>query len=465
MGLYDRGRKPSRAESWGELVRRLRWEIREGDALARLAELADESVQTVVTSPPYWGLRDYGTAEWIGGDVDCDHTTGVQVADSKAPGAIVAGVRPGADVSACVACGAVRLDEQLGLERTPADYVAAMVEVFEEVRRVLRSDGTLWLNMGDSYATGAGKVGLDPPPGAYGRQDDRAPAAAGITQPNRMPQDGLKPKDLVGIPWRLAFALQDAGWYLRADIIWAKPNPMPESVRDRPTKAHEYVFLLTKSRRYFYDAEGIAEQSLTGDLRRPYAPGTVDNRGNGHDRGGGELRTVPWTHGTVTRNRRSVWTLTTRPFKEAHFATFPLELPDICIGAGTSDAGACPECLAPTVRQMARKVIQYGPPQSHIAGGDESIGQGWEGTPRAYVQRTTTGWTQGCACELAGELEDVAVPSVVLDPFAGSGTVGLVALRHLCSFIGVELSPEYADLARRRITADAPLLNSATEAR
>lgn len=195
--------------------------ILQGDCLDRLRELPDESVHCCVTSPPYWGLRDYGCAG------------------------------------------------QIGLEKTPQEYVAKMVEVFSEVRRVLRDDGTCWVNLGDCYATGAGRVGACPGGGERGakwagyRGDrDKDPKATGIgpmTQPNRMPLPGLKPKDLVGIPWRVAFALQADGWYLRSDIIWHKPSPMPESVTDRPTKSHEYIFMLSKSERYAYDAEAIKE--------------------------------------------------------------------------------------------------------------------------------------------------------------------------------------------------------------
>jgi DNA modification methylase len=181
-------------------------QIIQGDCRDVLKTLPDASVNCCVTSPPYWGLRDYGC------------------------------------------------DGQLGLERTPEEYVAKMVEVFRDVRRVLRDDGTLWLNLGDSYATGAGNVGERPGGGAQGDNWQGA-----MTSPNRMPIHGLKPKDLVGIPWRVAFALQADGWYLRQDIIWHKPNPMPESVQDRCTKAHEYIFLLAKSERYFYDADAIAE--------------------------------------------------------------------------------------------------------------------------------------------------------------------------------------------------------------
>src|SRR6266850_2725788 len=214
--------------------------IYHGDCREVLPSLEPRSANCCVTSPPYWGLRDYGVLA------------------------------------------------QLGLEKTPEEYTARMVEVFREVKRVLRDDGTLWLNMGDSYQGGdRGNYGKTR--GGKGIQATN-PGSDTIAAPNRFPIPGLKLKDLVGIPWMLAFALRDDGWYLRSDIIWSKPNPMPESVTDRPTKAHEYIFLLSKSEKYYYDADAIAEESITDDMRKPYGPGQVDARGNGHDRGGGELR-------------------------------------------------------------------------------------------------------------------------------------------------------------------------------
>jgi DNA modification methylase len=246
------------------------------------------TVHCCVTSPPYFGLRDYG------------------------------------------------VDGQIGLERTPDAYVAKLVEVFREVRRVLRDDGTLWLNLGDSYATGAGKVGNCPGGGEQGRL-----WSGPTTQANRLPLPGLKPKDLLGIPWRVAFALQADGWYLRSDIIWHKPNPMPESVRDRPTKAHEYLFLLAKQERYYYDADAICETcsppsggrqraAINGDTR--YVGGSFKDYHDG--------RTARHqVYQPQTRNRRTVWTVTPRPFKEAHFATFPPGLIEPCILAGSPVGG------------------------------------------------------------------------------------------------------------------------------
>ena len=322
-----------------------------GDCRETLRTLPEASVHCCVTSPPYFGLRDYGNPA------------------------------------------------QIGLEPTPSEYVAQMVEVFREVRRVLRDDGTLWLNLGDSYAAnrGSGASGI----GA--KQATNAGANLGkLTVP-----DGLKVKDLIGIPWRVAFALQADGWYLRQDIIWHKPNPMPESVRDRCTKAHEYVFLLSKSERYYYDLQAMQEPAIYTGLTGQDASGFKDaeNYGGKHDSFKREdskrAEVIPGqavgthradreesSYDTATRNKRSVWTIATKPFSEAHFATMAPELAETCIKAG------CPE------------------------GG------------------------------------------TVLDPFGGAGTTGLVADQLQCDAVLCELNPEYIAIAQRRIAGDAPLFAS-----
>ncbi|MEN6537814.1 MAG: site-specific DNA-methyltransferase [Bryobacteraceae bacterium] len=301
------------------------FEIARGDALEVLRTLPSQSVNCCITSPPYWGLRDYGTARWEGGDPQCDHRNlhGVQGADGERAERSFTGAQNWYREK-CRKCGAIRVDQQIGLERTPDEYVSRLVRVFGEVRRVLRNDGTLWLNLGDCYATGAGRVGNCPAggdrglrwagrhPGRLKNNGLRTNSGAGIgpmVQPNRLPLPGLKPKDLVGIPWRVAFALQEQGWWLRQDLIWAKRNPMPESVRDRCTKAHDYVFLLTKARRYWYNAQAIMEPRAESD-----APGT-------------------------RRNKRSVWTFATQPTHEAHFAAYPIELPETCLRAGCPEDG------------------------------------------------------------------------------------------------------------------------------
>ncbi len=306
------------------------WEIKQGDAIEVLKAMPEQSVHCCVTSPPYFGLRDYG------------------------------------------------VEGQIGLERTPEEYVDKLVQVFREVRRVLRDDGTLWLNLGDSY-NGSGGAGGDYNPGGLKEGQPKYPG-------RKVP--GLKPKDLIGIPWMVALALRNDGWYLRSDIVWHKPNAMPESVTDRPTRVHEYIFLLSKSPKYYYDYEAIKEPAaydgrkdtlLKGSPKyeKDVLPGQVGHSmaAKGHERWKKNER------GEYVRNKRSVWTVPTKPFPEAHFAVYPPALITPCILAG------CP------------------------------------------------------------------VGGTVLDPFAGSGTTLLVATQHHRKSIGIELNPEYIEIAKRRLNS------------
>ena len=252
------------------------WRILAGDVRQTLATLPEASVQCVVTSPPYWGLRDYGTATWEGGDPSCQHrgtpkprqdTSGSTKRFSESRGAQPGKAQYARHVRDQCRCGARRIDAQIGLESSHFDYIDAMVDVFDQVRRVLRDDGVLWLNLGDSYAND-GKWG-----GETGGKQAYLPDATRRRDGRERRVTGLKPKDLIGIPWRVALALQASGWYLRSDVIWSKPNPMPESIKDRPTKSHEYVFLLSKSERYFYDAAAIAEpasKAMVAQMKRAY---------------------------------------------------------------------------------------------------------------------------------------------------------------------------------------------------
>jgi DNA modification methylase len=411
-----------------------------GDALAILRELPSESVDCVVTSPPYWGLRDYGVAG------------------------------------------------QLGLEPTPDLYVQKMVEVFREVRRVLSDRGTLWLNIGDSYSgVGAQTGGTNSK--EHGRRADRM-----FQKSYKQMPVGLKAKDMVGIPWRVAFALQADGWYLRSDIIWAKPNPMPESVTDRPTKSHEYVFLLSKSERYYYDAAAVAEPltSSPSDLRKmiegrdriggkhltledpmvaanasthigqkrsvgnPEAARAALKRSGNKERkinAPSRLNThmgssVPWEDSGVGRNARSVWTIATRSYPEAHFATFPEELPRRCIKAGCPEQ-VCATCGKPRERTTkseydAKGRTTNGPrsaARKHLEYGTAGFAQ------RLEKRVTTTGFTD-CG-------HGAYVPGVVLDPFAGSGTTLAVARDLGRKSIGIELSPEYVRLIEQRCAQTA----------
>jgi DNA modification methylase len=423
-----------------------------GDAREVLATMLSESVHCVVTSPPYYGLRDYGTAQWADADAECDHRKselrrGVNLAQSTAStrgGAkkiAEAGWIPYGQV--CARCGATRIDSQLGLESTPAEYITNMVGVFREVRRVLRKDGTCWVNIGDSYASGTSARRTEGT-GDVGRwHSDVGGYDARVATP-----PGLKTKDLIGIPWLLAFALRDDGWYLRADIIWSKPNPMPESVTDRPTKAHEYVFLLTKSARYFYDADAIREAGAEEAGR------VITGLGTTKDFDPERQRTLLRGERVLSgfRNKRSVWEIATEPFPGSHFAVFPTALVEPCIKAGTSEKGCCPECGAPWVR--VTQIEGQLPGRERNRGGridGYTLAPQWDNGQNPTT-RTTVGWRPSCA-----HADLTPVPCTVLDPFMGAGTTLMVADRLQRDGIGIELSPEYAEMARKRLTGDAPL--------
>lgn len=320
-----------------------------GDCRELLRQLPDGCINTVVTSPPYWALRDYGLPPVVwGGEPGCEHSWGEPLTMHKdgphGDGVLFEGGRAVMEAQAavkdvrcgefCERCGAWR--GQLGLEPDPDLFVDHLVEVFEEVRRVLRPDGTLWLNLGDSYAAGGlggggSFMAMRQTNGWGGKADRRG---------WRGPPAGLKPKDLVGIPWRVAFALQAAGWWLRSDNIWHKPNPMPEAVTDRPSKAHEYVFLLSKSERYHYDADAIRERMLAPESSTPDDVGRAFSRRRAAAAVVRQKETLPSAGGpSGGRNKRSVWTIATEPTKDAHFATFPRKLVEPCILAGAPLGG------------------------------------------------------------------------------------------------------------------------------
>ena len=303
-------------------------EILQGDCIDSLKKLEDQSINTCITSPPYWGLRDYGTAEWVGGDPNCSHMRTTKISKNTSTGhkaMFDQGNVVGDAIykSKCPKCGAIRKDSQLGLEDTPEAFVENLVKVFREVKRVLRDDGTVWLNLGDTYnaARNGGHAGGS-------KQNHKK-----YLQRSGANVVGLKPKDLIGIPWRVAFALQQDGWYLRQDIIWHKPNPMPESVTDRCTKAHEYIFLLSKSPKYYFDNEAIKETVKKDWGTRDRTKGKYHNEGTGLQPHSGLTKSYD------KRNRRSVWTVTTKPFKGAHFATFPMDLIEPCVLAGCPEGG------------------------------------------------------------------------------------------------------------------------------
>ncbi len=443
--------------------------LHRGDALTVLRRLPDCSVQCCVTSPPYWGLRDYGTAKWSGGDAECGHTGAARRCDKDGRND-KQGTHKGSSSDSvsrdCVKCGARRIDRQLGLEPTPEAYVARMVDVFREVRRVMRDDGTLWLNMGDSYA-GNGAVSQE-----QTNADIRhATCGNALAKCQRRigTVGGLKPKDLCGIPWRLAFALQADGWYLRSDIIWHKPNPMPESVRDRPTKAHEYVFLLSKSERYFWDQEAVREPHCSASIERSKYDRTTDNTNKGKPTGknrddnglifGSGLNALPYMLHPAGRNLRSVWTITPKPFHGAHFATFPPALVERCIRAGTSERGCCPQCgkawdrVTETQRAAYREVLD---PKlaARVEMGlvSRKTGLAAPGWRKAQMASSSTlGFRPACSCPAAEP-----VPCVVLDPFIGSGTTAAVAKSLGRDCVGIDLNPKYLAMARARIRAAVP---------
>jgi DNA modification methylase len=305
-------------------------EILVGDALKALRRMGTETVQCAVTSPPYFGLRDY------------------------------------------------KIDGQIGLESTPEEHIEKLVLIFREVRRVLRRDGVLWVNYGDAFT--------------------------------KVPGRGRKVKDLVGLPWMLAFALRDDGWWLRSDVIWRKPNPMVEGTFARPVRSHEHIFLLSKEAEYFYDLYAVRN------------PGTEKN-----------------PHGS---NLRDVWDISIYQFRGAHFATFPPELASICIKLGTSEKGCCPECGLPWKRIVEKEFIQRGAMAVRKVMDASSR---WEGVPRGANKILTIGWKPSCSHALP------PVPCIILDPFGGTGTTSLVALSLGRSSVLVELNPEYVRLARKRI--------------
>lgn len=483
------------------------WRLLQGHVLDVLPTLPDESVHCVVTSPPYWALRDYALPPVVwGGDPACDHEWGAQLRFHKGGPHGPNGTLEGKSVAReqalvkdfdagrwCQRCGAWR--GQLGLEPTPELYLEHMVLVFREVWRVLRPDGTLWLNMGDTYTGG----------GRGGNGDTITGRGKNASQLAHATPRGLRAKDLLLLPARLALALQADGWWLRSDIIWHKPNPMPESVEDRPTLAHEHVFLLSKASRYFYDRTAIAEPA-SGAHSRGKGVHPKARVPTGWDTGGGGHRTLRGRytpkqndsfsaavrHPVADRNARSVWKIASRAYPGAHFATFPPALAERCVRAGTSARGACPSCGAPWRRVVDKE--SFTAPVAERTGRPSHNGQppqqsgwywqpadvrlaGWYPTcrcygvpelpryprrPRAKAERDA--WREACAVvqaereRLLKHAEQLAtVPCLVLDTFGGSGTTGAVAVGNGRDALLIELSAEYPELARERC---GPLLEA-----
>lgn len=398
------------------------WQVHCGDALTVLKTLPGSCVDCVVTSPPYFGLRDYQTGSWVGGDDGCDHAPRAQLRGTT-NGDPSAGTLRDKPTRVCK-CGAERVDKQIGLEPTPAEYVGAIVEVFREVRRVLVDAGSIWINIGDSFAGSWGNQGRTDERGTQRPinggmltqvHDGRYPSQESNT--GKVP-NGLKPKDLIGIPWSVAFALRSDGWYLRSEIIWHKKSCMPESVKDRPTKAHEQVFLLTKRAKYFYDQDAIREK---------YAESTLEQIEAGYD---GEGQKDYASAGV--QNPSSVKARTIESARERYrYARIPVQSAHGYTTRGDSDCGT------PILGANARSVWSLGPePATDI--------DHFAVMPKTLARR----------CILAG----CPFGGTVLDPFAGSGTTGIVALEEGRSFIGIELNPQYHALARQRLGNTAPLL-------
>lgn len=425
------------------------------DWIEGMKTLADQSVHCIVTSPPYYALRDYGLApsEWPA------------IQFKSLFGHVV-------KVPAMTYC--------LGMEPTIEAFIAHLVYGFREARRVLHDDGTLWVNMGDSYCSTAGGT-MSAPLHIKGLKAETANARV-IMRPKHI--KAIKPKDLLMIPALLAIALREDGWYLRSDIIWHKPNPMPESVTDRPTKAHEYIFMLSKSPRYYYDAAAIREalaESTLNDKRLAdpeYEAPRVENgfpgnptRGNGllkrrtdkqrghsrrhdgfNDRWDGMTKEQQQSMGA---NKRDVWTIATQPYAEAHFATFPEKLIEPCILAGTSAHGHCSCCGKGWVRITETTLVpthkaSYNTQADERDAGADNLDQGSnrvkDGHKPGWINEVTTlGWKPQCKCNAP------IMPATVLDPFGGSGTTAVVAISHRRHAIIIEKKPAYKALSDKRV--------------
>jgi len=432
-----------------------------GHVLDALATLPDNSIHCCVTSPPYFGLRAYGTEPQVwGGAPACPHTNwgddGGRLDPGYHGGLVDGKARRKGQIGEralrhslvagglfCQACGAWR--GELGAEPTPEMYIGHLVAVFGEVRRVLRKDGTLWVIIADTYAQG----GMSNPSSCSTLKGGKNRGAAGY-QITRRATGNLKPKDLVGIPWLLAFALRADGWYLRQDNIWGKSNCMPESVTDRTTCAHEHVFHLAKSSSYAYDADAIREpmaepgRVFAADTAA-HKTGALTMQGN-RTTGGLHDGRAQYGDPLRGRNKRNVWRVPTEPYPGPHFAVFPPALVEPCILAGTSPM-ACPSCGAPWRRQVMKMQSERKQRRAMPNPDRNDAGASCNAT-RLY---NTSGWRPTCPCPS----NDGSAKCVVLDPFMGVGTTGLVAVRHGRAYIGVELNPAYADEARKRIDAEA----------
>ena len=451
---------------------RQKWTIEQGHVLDVLRSMPDGCCQTVVTSPPYWSLRDYSLPPIVwGGDKDCPHEWGKPgiVSDQhydKGTSTLSGSNKDQmaqntfrSEYAFCQKCDAWR--GSLGLEPDIDMYISHLIEVFREVRRVMRDDATLWCNIGDSYYGGKPhKAGETNPGKEYYTKDV---GAFGTTDKSAK-HETLKPKDQCLIPFRFALAMQADGWWVRSTIIWAKGlsfcdtysgSVMPESVRDRCTTSHEYIFMFTKSKTYYYDQDAVREKQVRDWSQEAWAQrkrygAKESSLGRRH---GGD-KTIAETYNPTGRNLRSVWTLPTRGYPGAHFATFCPKLPEVCIKLGTSERGCCPECGAPHQRVVEKKGSTYHQRKVDDIEVDWHPGTNSRKGRCGEIASATIGWEPGCSCD-AGE----PIPCLCLDPFSGAGTTVMVALRLGRSAVGIELNEEYCEMSRRRIIDDAPLWN------
>jgi len=451
------------------------------EVIEGLKKLPDKSIHCIVTSPPYWGVRDYGTATWEGGNPECNHKKNHFGSNPSEKQLSNHGSEGNARIiynDICGKCGAIRIDNQLGLEETPQLYVQNLVKVFHEIWRILRDDGIVWLNLGDCYA------------GNRENSTKSSNAICGNTiidccvKFNKV-SEGFKPKDRIGIPHRVIFALQDEGWYWRDEIVWNKPNAMPESVNDRTTKSHEFIFSLTKYNKYYYDHVAIMEPAEYDGRKKTTNNGSIKFKNgtylpnekkntmheNSHER---------WQkndNGNFVRNKRSVWSINTKSFKGSHFATFPPELPELCIKAGTSEKGCCPKCGNPWERIIVKEHIGSSEKRGayKVGNSDKSQGNVYN-IPHKIATKQYLGWKPNCNCynieiiedppkkpleenkyetwkndmtnwyikfELLNKIYETLEtnPCIVLDPFAGSGTTINVAEKLGRIGLGIDLNP------------------------
>ena len=479
------------------------------DVIAGLQSLPDESVHMVMTSPPYWGLRDYGTAKWVGGDAECKHslTGAARTPWANAVKGPSGGGKNGTKYANntkevggfCSKCGAEKVDFQIGLEASLGEHLEKMVEVFREVRRVLRPDGSVWLNYGDCYATAPN--GRSAAATKATGKDDRTFR----DKPFSTVGGVLKPKDLCLVPYRLAIALQEDGWWVRSKVTWGKPNAMPDSSgKWRPAVAHEEAFLLTKFDKSYYDAEAVRQVLAQSSVAR-YAQDIDGQQGsrkaNGGTRSdrpmkavGGDKRSTrqrghskphagfsdrwdqmskeeqrangrlmrsyepapPMVEGVTTADYEA-WHIATAAYSEAHFATFPPALVAPCIAASSSAHGVCPSCGAPWVRKVRKRAVaqaDVSPEKAERHSSEHDPDTRFAGSVRGSSEVKTLGWVQDCKCEEAGP-----VPATVLDPFGGAGTVGMVAERMGRDSILIDISSDYCEMAEARILRDGGLLN------